>query len=126
MVNSDNIFTKEEMISGLKLLFPTFEFKFIDNEDGTFVLSANGLLLKHVVWSEIIGKELVNYFGCDAKSEIFSILERTIARNFDFDGTNWVEVKPKYDESVLGYYGKQYFDSGHVYAPYIPVNIHED
>jgi hypothetical protein len=30
-MNQDKIFTKEEIIAGLSAMFPTFDFKFIDN-----------------------------------------------------------------------------------------------
>lgn len=115
-------FTKEELVSGLSSRFPTFDFRFVDNEDGSFVMTANGVTMKSVVWSETIGEKLWKDFVNDNKSDIFLILELTVCRYFDFDGTNWVEAKPKSVNSrELGFYGCSFMDTGKIYCPYIPI-----
>ena len=48
-----------------------------------------------------------------------------VARRYDFDGTNWKVYKdPRLNSSSpLGYKGRQFLETGIVYAPYIPLLI---
>ena len=52
------------------------------------------------------------------------------SKSYDFDGVNWVEIKPKPDSYIMGYRGWSYMEEIdpliHIYCPYIPLCVTKD